>query len=245
VRTQMAVKNGTPPAYWDVQTRCYMELLGASFTCLFLGWGPRPTLDFTAMTRIERDPDLGESILESCENFVERTKKGIRPGFQDVEEPELIRKYFANQYNSKALRNEEAKITPKTEALKALLAAEEKLEAAKEEKRALDTKIKALEKDYLLKQTPFIEDLKDSEYGYTEDAEGNRYCLSYKPTRSTVSVEELKALYPEIFEKVRKDGVDTTKLKTLYPEAYTKCRIPGENRKFSIRKVNAPGEKKK
>ena len=59
VRTQMEVKNDTPPAYWEIQTRCYMELLDADFTCLFLGWGPRPTLDFTAMTKIEIDKELG------------------------------------------------------------------------------------------------------------------------------------------------------------------------------------------
>lgn len=240
VKTQMEVKNDTPPAYWEIQTRCYMELLDADFTCLFLGWGPRPTLDFTAMTKIERDKELGESILESCEDFIEyNVIRGNKPSLADVEEPELIRKYFAEQYDVRKLKNKEAHFTPKNEALKAVLKAKEELEKKKDEKSKLDAEIKKLEKDYLNKQAPFIEEIKDCEYGYVEDEDGNLYCISYKPTRTTVSVEELKMLYPRAFHDVAKDAIDTTKLKTKYPEIYSKCKVPSDTRKFSIRKVKS------
>lgn len=230
-------QGGHCPEYWDAQVQTYMKVLGATFACVFLGWGNRPGLDTNSMIRIEANDVLSETMLEQAEDFMENNvEKGVKPTVKTVKKRELAKKAIENLYGpvqaSKAPVDIEKKLLP---ALEALEEAQAKVkEAADKEKEAKKAKEK-LQEEYEALQLPLIEALKNSPKGVL-DVDGKHYEVTYD-VKNALDVEKVKDRHPHEYEECNKLAIDTEKLKKEYPDIYSECFGPkiGSARSFGMR----------
>lgn len=236
--TIMTVQDGEAPKHWDVQERGYLELLDLDFACLFLGWGNRPGLDFNAMCRTERDKDLGSSILERCEDFMENNVfTGIKPSWRNVKSVERVKESIEEIYGPVSPKQKPVALDRKYKKnLEALIDAQAAIDAAKEKKKAAEEEVKTAQEKFDALTLPLIEELKTSPKGEFVDADGTHYEVRYDVGRS-LNVEKLKSDFPEVYDEVNKLAVDTPKLKRQYPQVYNECFGPktGSKRSFSMR----------
>lgn len=238
VKTIVTVQDGEAPKHWDVQERGYMELLDLDFACLFLGWGNRPGLETNAMCRTERDTDIGESILESCEDFMTyNVRAGIKPSYKNVKDPERVKASIEEIYGP---------IDPKKKPLsfdksfkknfEELIEAQKVIDEAKKKKKAAEEEIKAAQAAYDALTLPVIEELKTAPSGEFVDTDGTHYEAKYD-VRNALDPEKVMKLFPDVYSDVNKPAVDTEALKRRYPEVYKECygpKVDGK-RTFTLR----------
>ena len=200
VKTKRAVQSGEAPAHWDVQERAYLELLDLDFACLFLGWGNRPGLDTNAMCRTERDPELGESILTQCEDFMEyNVEAGIKPSFKNVRNAERVKKSVEEIYGPVDPKKKSITFDKKFKKnLEELVTAKEKIEKAKEEKKKAEEKVEAAQEEYDALTLPLVEELKTAPKGEFIDDDGVHYEVSYD-VRKALNIEKIMNDYPDIY----------------------------------------------
>lgn len=237
MKTIKAVQSGDTPKYWEVQQRCYMELFNADFSCIFLGWGNRPGLDTNAMHRIERDADLGENILEQCEDFmVGNVEAGVRPSLKNVKSPERVRQACEEVFGPANPKKKPVQLKKSFKKnLEELQKAQEAIEKAKEAEKQAKAKVEEAQKRYEELQLPLIEELKTATKGQFIDEDGTHYEVSYD-VRNALDVEKVRTEYPAAYDECNKPSVDTKTLKRLYPEIYRECFGPkvGGKRTFSL-----------
>ena len=237
MKTIKAVQTGNTPKYWDLQQRCYMELLDADFSCIFLGWGNRPGLETNAMHRIERDRDFGESILEQTEDFMTgNVEAGIKPSYRNVKSYERVKESIEEIYGP-VNPAERPVVFGKNfkKNLEALKEAQDAIEQAKIEEKAAKEKVEEAQRKFEELQLPIIEELKTAPKGEFVDKDGTHYEVSYD-VRRALDVEKVKTLYPAAYDTCNKPAVDTKTLKRLYPEIYRECfgpKVDGK-RSFSL-----------
>jgi predicted phage-related endonuclease len=237
MKTINAVKSGETPKYWETQQRCYMELLDADFSCIFLGWGNRPGLDTNAMHRIERDRDLGESILEQTEDFmVGNVEAGVKPSYRNVKSYERVVESIEEIYGPVNPKAKPVKLDKKFKKnLEELKAAMDAIEEAKAAEKLAKEKVEEAQRRFEELQLPIIEELKTSPKGEFVDADGTHYDVTYN-VRNALDVDKVKTLYPAAYDECNKPAIDTKTLKRVYPEIYTECFGPkvGGKRAFSL-----------
>lgn len=219
-------------AHYDAQGRAYMEGVGAEFCCFFLGWGVRPNDTCTAQIRIERDEDIGDNLLSTCENFIEHNIKNcIPPTVNSVKNLSLKRKCLEQLYGKVDLSKGSVKIDKSLlGALDELIDAKNKITEAKKRKKEIEDEIKDLTEKYETAQIPFIEELKDAPKGVIEDKDGNRYFIKYEPKKE-INLHELMKQYPDVYERVKKPAINTPLLKKVSMDAYNAVRMPAANGK--------------
>lgn len=237
VPTIKEFESGNVPKHYEVQGRGYMELLGASFVCFFLGHDTRPDLTCTACCRIERDQKLGEDILRRCEDFItQHVEKRIPPSFRDIKDRKLREQAIADIFGKvdRSLPVKEFDASYET-SLKALLAAKEELEKKKDELKKMQAEVDELENRYEYYQVPFIEKMDQSPNGHIllEDTD---YYLSYD-ARNGIDAAELEDKYPDIYKEVRRPAISTPDLKKKHPDVYKELYKPKPDakRNFKIR----------
>ena len=236
-KTIRNVQEGDPDKHWDMQERCYMELLDADFAVLFLGWGNRPGLDTNAAHRINRESELGEDFLERCEDFmVNNVEKGIKPSFRNAKDATRIKDSMNELYGpvvsgAKALKFDE-KLLPVLEALEK---AQKEIELAKQNEKEAKEKVEDAEAAYEALQLPLIEALKNSPKGFYVDSDGKHFDVTYD-VRKCLDVEKVRDNYPDAYDDCNKSAVDTKALKRRYPDVYRDCYGPktGGTRKFEL-----------
>lgn len=235
IPTIKAFESGNVPKHYEVQGRGYMELLGASFVCFFLGHDTRPDLTCTACCRIERDKELGESILSRCENFItQHVEKRNPPSFRDIKDRKLREQAIADIFGKVDRTLPAKEFDASYEAsLKALLAAKEELEKKKDELKALQGEVDDLENRYEYYQVPFIEKMDQSPSGHIRVGDTDYY-LSYD-ARNSIDAEELMNRYPDVYKSVCKPAIRTADLKKLYPDVYKELYKPKPDAKRSFR----------
>lgn len=231
-----AVKAGEVPEYWDSQERCYMEIMDASFSCLFLGWGNRPGLDTNAMARTERDKDLGEAILDQCEDFmVNNVEAGIKPSYKNIKNTDLIKENLAKIYPPNPKKTS-LKLDDSFEAnLIALQEAQKAIDEAKQAKKEAEEKVLQAEANYEALQIPIIEEMKENTKAEFEK-DGTHYDISFD-VRNGLNVEEVYNKYRAAYDACNKLALDTDMLKKQYPDVYSDCYGPkvGAKRNFKLR----------
>jgi len=237
MKTIKAVQSGDTPKYWDLQQRCYMELLDADFSCIFLGWGNRPGLETNAMHRIERDRDFGESILEQTEDFMTgNVEAGIKPSYKNVKSYERVKESIEEIYGPVNPTKKTVTLGKSFKKnLEALRDAQAAIEVAKAAEKQAKEAVEEAQRRYEELQLPIIEELKTAPKGEFIDEDGTHYDVSYD-VRNALDVEKVRDLYPAAYDTCNKPAVDTKTLKRLYPEIYRECFGPkvGGKRTFDL-----------
>lgn len=238
IRTINEVKTGNTPKYWDMQQRCYMELLNASFSCIFLGWGNRPGLDTNAMHRIERDNVLGASFLEKAESFMtDNVEAGNIPSFRNIRNYERMNEAIESLYGSVVKNEQPIKFDKKVKpALNAIIEAEEAIAKIKVKKSEIESELKKAQEEFENLQMPIIEELKNNAHGLFIDDDGTHFSVTYD-VKNALNVQKVHDLYPDVYDQVCKPAIDTSLLKKMRPDVYSDCFEPkiGSKRNFVIR----------
>lgn len=201
--------NGRIPIAYEIQVRFYMEITNLSFAYVCGAWGFKPDQDI-AYVRIERDPELGEMILQACEDYVSAVmnEEPIPPSFHQSHES-IVRRIVnfhpdacgeADLTDHQEIFEELNELTRKKEALRKVLAPDAAMEKAKKELEEIDEKTQKL-KDQLL----VILSSQDADSGVLTSGKDSwkvQYDVKESPCFDFHVKATFKRKYPEVYKEI-------------------------------------------
>ena len=192
--------NGKIPESYEWQVRHYLAVMNldvAYIACLF-----ENNSQTMAIRRIDRDFEKEQQLINAEENFWNNyVLAGVEPPL--TENPNLCLDTISTY--RKADKDE----TPVV-----LTGFEEKISEynrLKAEKKALDDKVKELEKKINALIVPIVDEMGDRIFAESSDSEGNAYIISYKPSSrigiSKENLTKLKFSHGDIYEQYATETV--------------------------------------
>lgn len=177
-------ENGKIPESYEWQVRHYLAVMNlnvAYIACLF-----ENNSQTMAIQRIDRDLALEQQLIEAEENFWNNyVLAGVEPPL--TEAPKLCLETIGD-YRKVDTDETPVKLTGFEDTIT-------EYNRLKAEKKALDDKVKELEKQIDALIVPIVDEMGDKVFAESSDSEGNIYTISYKPSsRIGINKENLTKL---------------------------------------------------